>query len=145
MAPLQKRALYGLVFGIVWAATMAAIFFLKGGASTFDEDPGFRLIIDGLWIGGLVIYWVLFAAITRRPTRFDERDKTIMDRSAKAQWLAVIFSLVAWVIGLSEAYQFEGQVPIVFLYLIFIYTLVASSVAQSAGILLGYWKMNRNG
>jgi hypothetical protein len=36
-------------------------------------------------------------------------------------------------------------VPIVFLYLIFIYTLVASSVAQSAGILLGYWKMNRNG
>ena len=145
MAPLQKRALYGLVFGIVWAAAMAAIFFLKGGASTFDEDPGFRLIIDGLWIGGLVVYLALFATITRRPTRFDERDKTIMDRSARAQWLGVIFSLVAWVVGLSEAYRFEGQIPIIFLYLIFIYTLVVSSVAQSAGILIGYWRMNRNG
>ncbi len=145
MAPLQKRALYGLVFGIVWAVAMAAIFFLKGGASTFDEDPGFRLIIDGFWVGGLVVYLVLFATITRRPSTFDERDKTIMDRSARAQWLGVIFSLVAWIVGLSEAYRLEGQIPIIFLYLIFIYTLVVSSVAQSAGILIGYWRMNRNG
>ena len=145
MAPLQKRALYGLVFGIGWAVAMALVFFLRGGASAFDEDPGFRLIIDGLWIGGLIVYLALFATFTRRSTRFDERDKTVMDRSARAQWLAVVFSLVAWVAGLSEAYHTEGQIPVVFLYLIFICTLVASSVAQSAGILIGYWRMNRNG
>jgi hypothetical protein len=145
MATLQKRALYGLVFGIAWAAAMAAIFFVKGGASTFDKDTGFRLIIDGLWIGGLVVYLALFATIMRIPTKFDERDRTIMDRSTRAQWLAVILSLVAWMVGLSEGYHSEGQIPVVFLYLIFISTLVVSSVAQSAGILIGYWRMNRNG
>jgi len=145
MAPLQKRALYGLVFGIVWAVAMALTFVLKGGAGAFDTDQGFRLIINGIWIGGLVVYLVLYASITRRPASFDERDKLIMDRSSRAQWIAVIFSLVAWMIGLTEAYHAEGAVPTVFLYLIFIYTLVASSVAQSAGILIGYWRMNRNG
>ena len=144
MGTLQKRALYGLVFGITWAAAMAAIFFVKGGASTFDKDTGFRLIIDGLWIGGLVVYLALFATIMRIPTKFDERDRTIMDRSTRAQWLAVILSLVAWMVGLSEGYHSEGQIPVVFLYLIFISTLVVSSVAQSAGILIGYWRMNRN-
>jgi len=145
MATLQKRALYGLVFGIAWAAAMAAIFFVKGGASTFDKDTGFRLIIDGLWIGGLVVYLALFATIMRIPTTFDERDRTIMDRSTRAQWLAVILSLAAWMVGLSEGYHSEGQIPVVFLYLIFISTLAVSSVAQSAGILIGYWRMNRNG
>ena len=145
MAPLQKRALFGLVFGIFWAVAMALTFVMKGGASAFDTDQGFRLIINGIWIGGLVVYLVLYASITRRPASFDERDKLIMDRSSRAQWITVIFSLVAWMIGLTEAYHAEGAVPTVFLYLIFIYTLVASSVAQSAGILIGYWRMNRNG
>lgn len=145
MAPLQKRAAYGLVFGIVWAAAMTAIFFWKGGASAFDEDQGFRLIIGVLWVGGLVVYLALFATIMRRSTRFDERDRTIMDRSTRAQLLAVILSLAAWMVGLSEVYRSEGQIPIIFVYLIFIYTLVVSSVAQSAGILIGYWRMNRNG
>lgn len=144
MAPLQKRALYGLIFGIVWAAAVAIIFVLKGGVSTFTEDQGFRLIIDGLWIGGLVVYLVLFITITRRPAKFDERDKTIMDRSARVQWWAVILSLVGWVIGLTESYWDQG-IPPIFMYIVFMSTLIVSSVAQSVGILIGYWRMNRNG
>ena len=144
MAPLQKRALYGLLFGLVWAASMGAVLVIKGGASAFDKDQGFRLIVDGMWVGGLVLYWVLFATIMRRRGQFDERDRIIMDRSVKAQWVAVILSLAAWLVGLSEAYRVEGQVPIVFLYLMFIYTLVASAVAQCAGILIGYWTMDRH-
>ena len=50
MAPLQKRALYGLVFGIIWAIAIVVVFILKGGVGAFDEDPGFRLIINGLCI-----------------------------------------------------------------------------------------------
>ncbi|HEY31926.1 MAG TPA: hypothetical protein G4O10_02330 [Dehalococcoidia bacterium] len=144
MAPLQRRALYGLVFGIVWAAAMAVVFVLKGGVSTFTEDQGFRLIIDGLWIGGLVVYLVLFVTITRQPAKFDERDKSIMDRSAKVQWCAVILSLVGWVIGLTESYWDQG-IPPIFMYIVFMSTLIVSTVAQSAGILIGYWRMNRNG
>ncbi len=145
MAPLQKRALFGLIFGVVWIAAMMAVFLLKGGAHAFDHDANFRLLIDGLWIGGLVVYLALFATITRQRSKFDERDKLILDRSARAQWLAALFSLVAWVIGLSEFYRSEGQIPIIFLYVIFIFILAISSMAQSAGILIGYWRANRNG
>ncbi len=145
MAPLQKRALFGLVFGVVWIAAMMAVFLLKGGAQAFDQDADFRLLIDGLWIGGLLVHLALFATITRQRAKFDERDKLVLDRSARAQWSAVLFSLVAWVIGLSEFYRSEGQIPIVFLYVIFIFTLAIGSLAQSVGILIGYWSMNRNG
>jgi hypothetical protein len=143
MAPLQKRALFGLIFGIIWAAVMALTFALNGGASEFDTNTGFRLTINGIWIGGLVVYLVLYASVVRKPASFDERDKLIMDNSSRAQWLAAIFSLVGWMIGLTEAFRAAGAVPTIYLYLIFIYTLVASSVAQSAGILIGYWRLNR--
>jgi len=141
MAPLQRRALYGLIIGFVWTVAIIAVFILKGGASTFSKDQGFRLIIDGLWIGGLIAYLVLFETILRRPGQVDERDKLIMDRSARVQWLAVIIQLVAWVISLSESYWDQGQIPVVFLYLIFMSTLIVSTVAQSVGILIGYRRM----
>lgn len=145
MAPLQKRALYGLLFGIVWAAALILVFILKGGAAAFDEDTAFRLLIDGLWIGGLVVYLVLFQTIVRKPGQFDERDKAVMDRSAKIQWMALLFSMVGWIIGLSEHFHETGQVPIIFLYLMFIFTLLVSAVAQAAGILIGYWRLGHNG
>ena len=145
MAPLQKRAFFGLAFGVVWIAAMITVFLLKGGAQAFDQDANFRLLVDGLWIGGLVVYLALFAGITRQQSKFDERDKLILDRSSRVQWLATLFSLVAWIIGLSEFYRSEGQIPIIFLYVIFIFILAMGSVAQSAGILIGYWRMNRNG
>ncbi|MBN1367549.1 MAG: hypothetical protein JW967_06465 [Dehalococcoidales bacterium] len=145
MAPLQKRALYGLVFGIVWAMAIGLVFILMGGVSVFDTDRTFRLIMDGIWIGGLVVYLVLLFPIVRKPTQVDERDKLILDHSPRAQWLAIIFALVAWVIGLSEAYHTQGQVPVVFLYVMFFTILCVSAIAQCIGILLGYRSMNRNG
>jgi len=145
MAPLQKRALYGLVFGIIWAIAIVIVFVLKGGVSTFNEDRGFRLIIDGLWVGGLIVYLILFATVLRRPGQVDERDKMIMGRAPRVQWWTVIFLLVAWVIALSESYHDEGQIPVIFLYLIFMSILIISMIAQSIGILIGYWRLERNG
>ena len=59
MAPLQKRALYGLAFGVVWAVAIIMVFIVKGGVSTYSEDTGFRLIMAGLLIGGLLAYLIL--------------------------------------------------------------------------------------
>ena len=81
MAPLQKGAFYGLIFGIVWTIAIIAVFILKGGATAFDTDQTFRLIMDGIWIGGLIVYLVLFYPILRKPNLVDERDKLIYDRS----------------------------------------------------------------
>ena len=144
MAPLQKRALYGVIFGAVWTIAIIVVFILMGGAAAFDTDQTFRLIMDGIWIGGLVVYLVLFYPIIRKPTQVDERDKLILDRSPRSQWLAIIFTLAAWVIGLTEGYRNQG-IPTVFMYLMFISVLIVSSIAQCAGILLGYRSMNRNG
>ena len=138
MAPLQKRALYGLIFGVVWAVAIIAVFIMRGGVNTFNEDVGFRLIVDGLWIGGLVAYLILFRTIMLKPGKFDERDKLIMDRAPRVQWMAVIIALVVWMIALSEIYHDAGQVPVVFLFLIFMSSLIVSMIAQSIGILIGY-------
>ena len=144
MAPLQKRALYGLIFGIAWAVAIIVVFIMRGGVNAFNVDVEFRLIVDGLWVGGLVVYLVLFRTIIGRRGKFDERDKLILDRSPKVQWMAVIVALVVWVIALSQAYHDVGHVPVVFLFLILISSLIVSSIAQSVDILIGYRRMERD-
>ena len=138
MAPLQKRALYSLLIGLAMAIALVAVFVIKGVAA-FDEDVGFRFIVYGLWIGVPLVYLILVNLTLRKPIQIDERDRLIMERASKTQLLVVIFSLVAWVVVLTEVYWEPGQVPVVFLTLIFISTLVVSTLAQSLGILIGYW------
>jgi len=142
MAPLQKRALYGLVFGVAWAVAIIVVFIVKGGVSTFSEDQGFRLIIDGLWIGGLVFYGILMLTL-RKKSQVDERDRLILGRAPVVRLWAVIFSLVIWTIALTDSYWDQG-IPPIFMYLVLMSTLIVSAVAQSIGILIGYWRMGRN-
>ena len=145
MAPLQKRALYSLGIGVVLAIALIMVFILKGDITTFDEDQGFRLIVYALWVGVPLAYLIVVNLTLRKPGQVDERDKLIMGRAPNVQFLAVIFSLVAWVIVLTELYWDKGEVPVVYLTLIMISTLIVSTIAQSAGILIGYWRMGRNG
>ena len=145
MAPLQKRALYSFVIGLVLTIALIAVLVAQGDITAFDKDPNLRLIMYAVLIGVPVVYLILVNITLRKPTQVDERDRLIIERSSRAQWLAVIFSLVAWTIALTEIYRDQGQVPIAFLNLIFISTLIISTLAQSLGILLGYWSMNRNG
>jgi hypothetical protein len=151
MAPLQKRALWGLALGIVWSAATAVIFIKGGGIARFDADASFRLLMDGLFVGWLVVHasltatFVSFRRSKKGKVAMDERDRAILERSPLIQLWAVILLLVAWVIGLSEVYYHERHVPIMFLYIIFFSVLVMSTVSQSLGILIGYWRMGRNG
>ena len=96
-------------------------------------------------IGVPMIYLVLVNPILRKPKLVDERDRAIIERSSRTQFLAVIFLLAGWTIALTEIYQEQAQIPIAFLTLIFASTLIIGSLAQSLGILLQYWTMNRNG
>lgn len=91
------------------------------------------------------MYLLLFETIGRKPSLLDERDRLIMAKTPRVQWLTVIFSLVAWVIALTESYHDAGQIPVIFLYLIFMSIINVSSVAQSVGILIGYRRMESNG
>jgi len=145
MAPLQKRALYSFVIGLILAVALILVLVIQGDLTVFDRDSNLRLAMYAVLIGVPLVYLILVNLTLRKPTQIDERDRVIIERSSWAQWLAVIFSLVAWTIALTEIYHEEGQVPIVFLNLIFISALIISPLAQSLGILLGYWRMNRNG
>ncbi len=145
MAPLQKRALYSLVIGLILTIALIIVLVLQGDITAFDRDPNVRYVMYAVLIGVPLIYGVLMDLTLRKPTQIDERDRRIVERSSRAQWLAVIFLLVAWTITLTEIYHDKGQVPVAFLTLIFVSALIISPLAQSLGILLGYWRMSRNG
>jgi len=145
MAPLQKRALYSFIIGLVLTIILVIVLVVQGDITTFDRDPNLRYIMYAVLIGVPVVYGVLCDLTLRKPTQIDERDRLIIERSSRAQWLAVIFLLVTWTIVLTEIYHDERQVPVAFLTLIFVSALIISPLAQSLGILLGYWRINRNG
>jgi len=145
MAPLQKRALYSLVIGVIFTIALIVIFVVKGGITTFHEDLGFRAIVYFLWIIGLAGSLLMTKLTLRRSEKFDERDKLIVERAQRIQLLAVIFTLVAWNIGLTEVYYNEGQIPVIFAFIIFMSTLMVINLAQSIGILIGYWRADRYG
>ena len=144
MAPLQKRALYSLGIGIALAIALIVVIIVKGDVTTFDEDLGFRLIVYAVWVGVPLAYLIVVNLTLRKPEQLDERDRLIMGRAPQVQLLAVMFSLVAWVIVLTEVFHDHGQVPVIYLIFIMISTLIISTLAQSLGILIGYWRMGRN-
>jgi len=144
MAPLQKRALYSLLIGLILAAALIAVFIIKGDVTAFDKDEGFRYFVYGVLVGVPLIYLILVNLTLRKPTQIDERDRLIMERAPKAQLIAIFLSLAAWIIVLTEVYRDSGQIPVIFVTLIFISTLIISTLAQSLGIIIGYWRMDRN-
>jgi len=145
MPTLQKRALYSFIIGIAFTIILIAVLVAQGDITELDRNPYLRLVMYAVLIGVPLVYLVLVSLTLRKPTQVDERDRRIIERSSRTQWLAVIFSLAAWTITLTEIYHDRGQLPVVFLNLIFISTLIISTLAQSLGILIGYWRMNPDG
>ena len=141
MAPLQKRALYGLVLGVVWAIAIVVVFIMNGGVSIFSEDTGFTLILVGLFIGGIIANFL----VMRKPSQVDERDKLIKDRAPNIQLWAVFIALFVWSFSLTKFYQDEGQIPVDFPYLMLNSLFIVNVLAQSLGILIGYWRSESNG
>ena len=144
MAPLQKRALLSLIAGLVFAIALVVVFITRD-ITTFDEDQGFRLIVYALWIAVPMAYLIIVNLTLRKPELTDERDRLILVKAPKTQYIAILFSLAAWVIVLTEVFWDTGEVPVIFLTLIMISTLIISTLAQSLGILIGYWRMNADG
>ena len=145
MAPLQKRALYSFIIGLVITVALIVILAAQGDVTAIDRDSNLRLVLYAVLIGVPLAYLILVNISLKKPTQIDKRDGVIIEKSSRTQWLAVIFSLVAWTIVLTEIYREQGHVPIVFLNLIFMSSLIISTLAQSLGILLGYWGMNHDG
>jgi hypothetical protein len=145
MTPLQKRAIYSLVVGIVLAAAVVSVLVIQGDVIAFFDDLNSRLVLYAAVVGVPLIYLILVHITLRKPNQIDERDKLIIEKSRSVQYLIIILSLAAWTIGLTELYNDTRQVPVEYLNLIMMSILIISPLAQSLGILLGYWSNNRNG
>jgi hypothetical protein len=143
MTPQQRRAWYGLAIGIVWTLSMVALFVVRG-ATTFYEDTGMRFTAYAVFFAGILAYVAMMYITGRKMARNgviqDERDRLILRRVPVYQMLAVILTLAVWMIALTETYEEEGQIPIVFPNLIFFSAIVVNMVFASAGTLIAYWK-----
>lgn len=145
MAPLQKRALISLAVGLVIVAVVVVFLLTLGDITTFDDSLNTRMVMYAAIIGAPLIYLILVKISLRKPNQLDERDRLIMDRSSSVQFIFIILALAAWTIGLTEVFNDTRQVPVEYLNLIFMSILIISPLAQSLGIVAGYWSMNRNG
>ncbi len=145
MAPLQKRALLSLAIGLVLTIALVIALVVQGDVTAFERNESIRLVMYAALIGAPLVYLLLVNVSLRKPSQVDERDRIILERSNQTKWLAAILSLSVWTVVLTEAYRGQGRLPVAFLDLIFISTLIISTLAQSVGILAGYWSMNRNG
>ncbi|MBN2099814.1 MAG: hypothetical protein JW753_09495 [Dehalococcoidia bacterium] len=143
MTPQQKRAWYGLAIGIIWSLAMVAIFVVKG-ATAFDEDAGMRFTVYGLFIAGVLAYvamlYVTGWRMRKEGVLVDERDRLILRKVPVYQMFAVLWTLAGWAIALSEVYHEQGQVPVVFTWLMFYSAIIVNIVFASAGTLIAYWR-----
>lgn len=148
MTPQEKRAWYGLAIGIAWTLSMVAVFLVKG-VTAFDRETSMRAIVYILFAAGILAYVAMMYITGWRMSRNgviqDERDKLILRRVPVYQMFAVLFTLAIWMVALTETYQEEGQIPIVFPYLIFYSAIVVNIVFASAGTLIAYWRARHRG
>jgi threonine/homoserine/homoserine lactone efflux protein len=148
MTPQQKRAWYALAIGIVWSLALVAVFVVKG-ATAFDEDTGMRFTVYGLFIAGVLAYVAMMYITGWRMRKqgpiMDERDRMILRKVPVYQMLAVLVTLAAWSVILTEVYHEQGQVPAVFPTLMFFSAIIVNMVFASAGTLIAYWSEERHG
>ena len=143
MTPQQKRAWYGLAIGIVWSLALVVVFVIKG-ATAFDKEAGMRAIVYLLFIAGVLAYvamlYITGWRMRRQGVIMDERDRMILRKVPVYQMFAVLLTLAAWAIALNEVYREEGQIPVVFPWLMFYSAIIVNIVFASAGTLIAYWR-----
>jgi len=138
---LQTIARRGLLIGGILAAGMVALVMYYGPDRWYDDDP-IRITFTLLLVGILVVFGFLTMRVggwvRRDDGTLDERDREILNGSQGLRSVAILTTLVIWLIGLQETFRAEGAVPIAYLYLVFWSCLVVSLLAFPLGILVGY-------
>ena len=88
----QKRAWWGLLIGVVTLSVISAILFTRGAAEYWENDD-LRLLVVGIFLGGLFAYvGTLFPILAGRYREegMDEVDRLILSRTPNVQSAAVL-------------------------------------------------------
>jgi hypothetical protein len=147
MSPSQKGAWCGLLIGVVTFATITALLVTKGAAEYWENDD-LRLTVVAIFIGGIVAHPIvsnLFRITSFLKEHVDEREDAIVSRASIVQPPAILITLAAWLITLTQRYHEQGAVPVVYLYLMFGSVILVLMISQSVGVLLGHRIGGRHG
>jgi hypothetical protein len=142
MAPLQKRAWYGLALGMVGVIAIIVVFIAYGGFHAYITEQGLRIIVGLIILLEVAGYSILMflTPLKTGPTdvNYDERDSYIKNGVLRLQLYSVLASVGIWVVVLSSVHGVYGQISGGYPYLIFMSTLIINTLAMSVGILYGY-------
>jgi hypothetical protein len=141
MAPQLKRAWASLIIGLFAFAVVIGIV-VSNDPIRFLDDSSVKKLVYGIIALAVLIYGiiVLFFRLKEQgmTVMIDERDRTIGNRAMKYQiWVRSVILLV-WMIALTETYDSQQSIPLVYPFYIFITTIIAGALAQSIGIIIGY-------
>lgn len=136
MTRLEKRAVCGLIMGVIWAIALFGGFVMLGGVSAFREDEVLRGITLAIGFVGSIAYLILYISY-RKSGLVDERDRLIMIRASEFQLASLFLTVGAWSVALALIYAEKGLVSIVYLYLIIMAMIMVSMLAEAIGIL--FW------
>jgi len=141
VTPLQRLAAWAVAIGLIVTACAVGLV-VHFGPDAFDTDTVVRLSVTGVLLFGIALFTAFLVRVRlwlrREDGALDERDRAILKGAPSAQPGAMLITLAAWMIGLSETYRAAGHVPLVYLYLIFWSLLIVDLIALPLGILLGY-------
>ena len=132
--PIQRLAWIGVAVSIAVGVGVAILTAIEG-VSGLDENPALSVLV----MGGVGVWLIAWHRTNRRRggALVDERDRAILARSLSVESMIVLLSLVAWTVGLTEAFQEHGAIPMGYLQLLFWTTVVAGILGRSLGIILG--------
>lgn len=149
MALEQKRAWWSLSITLSFCA-VTIVLIIVDGPDVFLASH-LRLPILGLLAGVAVAYTAMLGltALARRKEHLvaDERDRTISVRAFALTWIAIVATVGVWATVLTEVYWDEGAVPVPFLSLIFLSTVMVGVLCRDIATLLGYanWSSDAEG
>lgn len=138
---LQRLAGRSLVIILLLTAAAGSIVMYYGPLTAWANDAT-RIWASMLLIAGLGVFTFYLARVrvwtTREDGTLDERDRAILATAPAGAGPAILVTLAAWMIALTESYHATRQVPMDYLFLVFWSCMMVSVLALLTGVVLGY-------
>lgn len=139
MTSLQRRAWWAFGLGLAIVIAIVAVV-APDGVVEYSNNDSSRTIVVVLALVFLVVYLVMLVPTALRAGRgaTDERDLRVMATAPSIQAGAMLVTVMAWTLYLTEEFRDVG-VPTEYMYPIFGSVFLVYMLSHAAGILIGYW------
>lgn len=144
MTSLQRRAWWA--FSIQLALGIAIVVLVaRVGVVEYSADDSLRSVVLVLAFLSVGVYLGMLMPAALRAARgdADERDEKVMANASSIQAGAMLVTVFAWAIYLTEVFRGIG-IPTEYMYPLSGSVFLVFMLAHSAGILISYWFSHRH-